>query len=303
MEGHEREARSRKDEAARFLAEQWGLEYREPHTLSIDPSALRVIDAGEARRLGAFPLELDGTRPVFAIAEPSNDRLDAIRAASSPEATFVLVAPAALDALLSSKMFNSAAQRDAPTETAPPPTPVDEPETRGAEAEPPPAPQPRAEPAAAPPPAAPPPTPSRPPELQPTPQPERRPSRPVLVAVGPEPAGGLPSERLGNLLSQITAGAANLASQADELQAALEDSQRELRNARAQLEEARLESDSASTELAALRAELAQSHAVNEAVTARLRDLVSALESAQGSAAWTHETPDVAALEATTRIA
>ena len=99
MEGPDREARSRRDEASRFLAEQWGLEFREAHTLSIDPAALKVIDAAQARRLGAFPLALEGGHPVFAIAEPTNERLESVRSASVAEASFVIVCASTLDAL------------------------------------------------------------------------------------------------------------------------------------------------------------------------------------------------------------
>lgn len=319
MDGQDREAGSRRDEASRFLAEQWGLEFREAHTLSIDPAALKVIDAGDARRLGAFPLELEGGRPVFAIAEPTTERLDAVRAVSHEDATFVIVCPSTLDALLSSKIFNAGssrerAERPAPV-TSPPPTPPPEaiptPEAESEaveieEPEPaPPLPERRVE---APLPAAR--APSQPPPsrgLDVTDSPggaqiERRPTRPILVAVGSQAAGDAPSERLGTLLTQITAGATHLASQTDELVLVLEDNQRELKMARAQLEEVRLENDKTRAELDALRAELAQSQTLNEAVTLRLRELVHALEAAQPGGGW-EAGATAAALEASTRIA
>jgi hypothetical protein len=312
VEGQDREARSRRDEASRFLAEQWGLEYREAHTLSIDPAALKVIGVGAARRLAAFPLALEGGRPVFAIAEPTNERLEAIREASDAEASFVIVNPSTLDALLSSKIFNAgspaAASRPpaaAPPPVAPPlPPPTPPPVAPEIEAAPL-LPERRAEPSAPPalPPLPPPGNPLETPELQqPTAQLDRRPPRPVLVAVGPN-SSDTSSDRLGNLLTQITAGASNLASQADELVVALDANERELRAARAQLEEARLENDKSSLALEALRVELAQSQALTEAVTARLRELVHALEATQPGAGWAADATSAAALEATTRIA
>jgi hypothetical protein len=318
----DREAGSRRDEASRFLAEQWGLEFREAHTLSIDPAALKVIAAADARRLAAFPLALEHGRPIFAIAEPTAERLAAVRETTSEEASFVIVNPSTLDALLSSKIFNASSSRDGAKTTAPaaqvatpsapaaaaapaqPAEPPPPPEVEQTEAAPAP-PERRVEPPA---PATRPPTPP-PPSLSLDltdssggVQIERRPVRPVLVAVGAKPGGDHPSQRLGALLNQITTGASHLASQADELALVLEDNERELRIAHAELEQARLENDKTQAELDSLRNELSQSQTLNEAVTHRLRELVNALEAAQPSGGWEADAT-AAALEASTRIA
>lgn len=319
MDGLDREAGSRRDEASRFLAEQWGLEFREAHTLSIDPAALKVIAAADAKRIGAFPLSLEAGRPVFAIAEPSTERLDSVRAISREDASFVIVCPSTLEALLSSKIFNASSSREAerpahaampPAVPAPKPPPALDSETavkpEGGESEPrPQLPERRVD---SPTPGSR--TPTEPPysrslDLTDSPggvQIERRPTRPLLVAVGPQGTSDSASERLGSLLTQITTGASHLASQADELVIVLEDNQRELRTARAQLEEARLAHHKTESELEALRAELVQSQTLNEAVTLRLRELVQALEGAQPGGEW-KAGATAAALEASTRIA
>jgi hypothetical protein len=310
----DREAGSRRDEASRFLAEQWGLEFREAHTLSIDPAALKVIAAADAKRIGAFPLSLEAGRPVFAIAEPSTERLDSVRAISREDASFVIVCPSTLEALLSSKIFNASSNREAaerPAHAAMPPTAQaldSETAVKPEAGEPEPGPQLPDRRVDSPTPGSR--TPTEPPysrslDLTDSPggvQIERRPTRPLLVAVGPQGTSDSASERLGSLLTQITAGASHLASQADELVVVLEDNQRELRAARAQLEEARLAHHKTESELEALRTQLVQSQTLNEALVLRLRELVQALEGAQPGGEW-KAGATAAALEASTRIA
>ena len=79
VKGTKEEATSLEGHSGRHLAERWGLPYREPHTLSIDPSALEIIDREESKRLRVLPLELGTDGPVFAVAEPSEERFAAVR--------------------------------------------------------------------------------------------------------------------------------------------------------------------------------------------------------------------------------
>ena len=99
-------AKTQEEEAARFLALRWELEYREAHTLSLDPNALGIIDPAEARRLEALPLQIGVDGPVFVVAEPSVERFAAVRALVGESASFVVVAQPTLEALMNSKVFN-----------------------------------------------------------------------------------------------------------------------------------------------------------------------------------------------------
>ena len=106
MKGTKEDATSLEGHSGRHLAERWGLPYREAHTLSIDPSALEIIDREESKRLRVLPLELGPDGPVFAVAEPSEERFAAVRELAGDNATFVVVAQESLDALLNSKVFS-----------------------------------------------------------------------------------------------------------------------------------------------------------------------------------------------------
>jgi hypothetical protein len=127
-----RGTRPQGEEQARLLATQWELEYRETHTLSLDPGVLGILDAAEALRLEALPLKIEAGRPIFAVAEPSHERFAAVRTAVGENASFVVVSMEALQALLGSKVFNPAGPerpRPEPLESeprsslAPPPPP------------------------------------------------------------------------------------------------------------------------------------------------------------------------------------
>ena len=301
MEGANRGSRSQEDEAARFLAQQWELEYRETHALSLDPSALGILGATEARRLEALPLEVIGDRAIVAVAEPTVERLAAVRAAAGENASFVVVSRSALEALLSSKVFNpgtpereqddeaedddrvatevaleapsavAADEIEAPpneTTTAPPELPTSRPEPeypddRRDDAE------------------------SR--ASLPAPVEPQAPIRPVLVAVGSGAAAD--SDRLDTLLRQISATSSTLALQVGELSSALEESHSELQGAREQLERARVENAQSRAAIDALGEELAASRAMSHATTARLRELVSALEGSAGGEGAANEYP------------
>lgn len=108
---------------ARALAAQVGLEYREPSAVAIDPRALSVLPASECRRLRAVPLAATAGSAVIGVSDPSDERLDAVRALTGPGTSFVLLADRTLDALLRSRMFTGGASATEPT---PEPLPVQE---------------------------------------------------------------------------------------------------------------------------------------------------------------------------------
>ncbi len=137
MKGTKQDASSLDGQSGRHLAERWDLPYREAHTLSIDPAALEIIDREESRRLRVLPVEFGPDGPIFAVAEPSEERFAAVRELAGDNASFVVVARETLDALLNSKVFSvpTAPRRPslfrrppvgaAPSPDAPPPVPAE----------------------------------------------------------------------------------------------------------------------------------------------------------------------------------
>jgi len=106
VKGTKEDASSLEGQNGKHLADRWGLPYREAHTLSIDPAALEIVDREESRRLRVLPLEVGADGPVFAVAEPSEERFTAVRDLAGDNASFVVVAKETLDALLNSKVFS-----------------------------------------------------------------------------------------------------------------------------------------------------------------------------------------------------
>jgi hypothetical protein len=152
------------DDVARLLAQQWDLEYVERSAIWFDGDALARISREDAQRLEALPTRVEGGRVVVAVAEPTEQRLAALRDVIGEETVMVVVPKSALEAGLRSDLLRSgreqAARADEPANE-----PVPEPEF-----EPPPAPVPFApEPAAA-------------PEPEPEPEPELRPVALAAVA-------------------------------------------------------------------------------------------------------------------------
>ncbi len=99
-----------------------GLEFRARHSLTIDPMAHTLMSLADARRLSAVPLGREGGRPVIAVADPAESRLEALRELAGPTAKFVLIASDALNALLKSRIFGEdAAVDDDPDPVATPP--------------------------------------------------------------------------------------------------------------------------------------------------------------------------------------
>ena len=104
--GTKEETSSLDGNSAKYLADRWGFPYREAHTLSIDPTVLEILDREESKRLRVLPLEVGPDGPVFAVAEPSEERFAAVRDIAGDNASFVIVAKDTLDALLNSKVFS-----------------------------------------------------------------------------------------------------------------------------------------------------------------------------------------------------
>ncbi|HEX4518170.1 MAG TPA: hypothetical protein VH063_01185 [Gaiellaceae bacterium] len=256
----------------RHLAERWGLPYREAHTLSIDPAALEIVDRDESRRLRVLPLEVGADGPVFAVAEPSEERFAEVREIAGDNATFVLVALETLDALLNSKVFSvpNSIRRPtlfrARTDGAEPASDEAEPIAEGGE------------------PA---------PEDQPAHEPHEEPGENQPAHEHGEPSvnhGTMheqsteSTEALENLFSQIASGAGSLRAQVTELTASLEAAQHELRQANEQLAEAHRVAESHNEAVVGLKAEiqtlqeqLAGSTAMNHSMTARLEEVARAL--------------------------
>jgi hypothetical protein len=84
---------------AKILGDQWGLEALDPAKLRIDPAASTRLDAGLAIELRGLPVAFDEDGLVVAVAEPTTDRLDALRGLLG-DVTFVVVPSATLDDLL-----------------------------------------------------------------------------------------------------------------------------------------------------------------------------------------------------------
>jgi Type II secretion system (T2SS), protein E, N-terminal domain len=302
VKGTKQDASSLDGQSGRHLAERWDLPYREAHTLSIDPAALEIIDREESRRLRVLPVEFGPDGPIFAVAEPSEERFAAVRDLAGDNASFVVVARETLDALLNSKVFSvpTAPRRPslfrrppvgvAAAAEAPQPAPVladDDPGAERPAAEQHPAEQPAEAPAG-----------EAYDEDTSPPEPEQHQEEerhaPEFEPTPVEHHAGS-TEALDSLLTQIATGTGNLRAQVDQLTESLETAQGELREANEQLAETsriaethqeavaglKAEHDQVvaglRSEIEQLRAELAKSTSLNEAMTGRLEEVARAL--------------------------
>ena len=99
---------------AEALAGEKELEFRARHALTIDAQAHTLLEPQYAREMRAIPLGIEAGRPVVAVADPSEKRLESIEEAVGADTKFVLVAPESLDALLKSRIFSEAAEAQQP---------------------------------------------------------------------------------------------------------------------------------------------------------------------------------------------
>jgi hypothetical protein len=95
------------DQLAMVLAEQWGLSYVDRASIWFDADALARLSREDAQRLGALPTRVQDGRVVVAVAEPTEQRLDALRRVIGEDTVVVVVPKSALDAGLSSELLAS----------------------------------------------------------------------------------------------------------------------------------------------------------------------------------------------------
>src|SRR5215475_3409671 len=90
------------DDIARLLAEQWGLDYVERSSIWFDGNALAKLSKEDAQRWEALPTRVEGGRVVVAVAEPTEQRIAAVRDLIGQETVLIVVPKSALDAGLRS---------------------------------------------------------------------------------------------------------------------------------------------------------------------------------------------------------
>jgi hypothetical protein len=95
------------DDIARLLAEQWGLDYVERSSIWFDGNALAKLSKEDAQRWEALPTRIEGGRVVVAVAEPTEQRLAAVRELIGEETVLIVVPKSALDAGLRSSLLAS----------------------------------------------------------------------------------------------------------------------------------------------------------------------------------------------------
>jgi hypothetical protein len=98
------------DDVARLLAEQWGLDYVERSSIWFDANALAQMSREDAQRLEALPTRVEDGRVVVAVAEPTEQRLGALRELLGEETVMIVVPKSALDAGLRSDLLRSRGQ-------------------------------------------------------------------------------------------------------------------------------------------------------------------------------------------------
>ena len=104
------------EDLAKTLAEQWSLSYVDRASIFFDAGALARLSREDAQRLEAMPTRVQDGRVVVAVAEPTEQRLQALREVIGEDTVMVVVPRAALDAALSSELLTSrtpAAEREA----------------------------------------------------------------------------------------------------------------------------------------------------------------------------------------------
>jgi hypothetical protein len=120
------------DDIARLLAEQWGLDYVERSAIWFDGNALTKLSKEDAQRWEALPTRVEGGRVVVAVAEPTEQRIAAVRDLIGADTVLIVVPKSALDAGLRSSLlasrggqFDANAQPEPEPEAPLPPAAVD----------------------------------------------------------------------------------------------------------------------------------------------------------------------------------
>ena len=252
------------DEAiARRLAEEWKLEYREAHSVAVDPRALALVDGEACRRLRVAPLTAGAGGPVVAVAEPSEERFAGVRMLTGDSTRFVVISGRTLDALLGSRMFGARPARVEPAEPAAPEPERPEPPALIA-----PAPEPH---------------PALPTATQPLSVDPQAIASAILEVLEPRlPLVEPPPEPVApDLLSQLDSSLETWARLRDQFATAaeeLEEARRALRETKEQLSVAHAELDQHRRRIAALETEVAESRVVLAGVRRRLDETMQTLE-------------------------
>jgi Type II secretion system (T2SS), protein E, N-terminal domain len=120
-----RQGLASEEDVARLLADQWDLGYVDRASIWFDANALARLSREDAQRLEAMPTRVEDGRVVVAVAEPTEERLAALREVIGEDTVVVVVPKAALEAGLHSELLASngqAAEKAAPPDDDPPPT-------------------------------------------------------------------------------------------------------------------------------------------------------------------------------------
>jgi type IV pilus assembly protein PilB len=118
------------DAVAKVLAEQWSLNYVDRASIWFDADALARLSREHAQRLEALPTRVEDGRVVVAVAEPTEQRLAALRSVIGEDTVVVVVPKTALQAGLQSELLSSDRQPGSATEPGPEPDPGPAPEPR-----------------------------------------------------------------------------------------------------------------------------------------------------------------------------
>jgi MshEN domain len=114
------------EQLAKALAEQWSLSYVDRASIWFDGDALARMSREDAQRLEAMPTRVQDGRVVVAVAEPTEDRIAALREVIGGETVVVVVPRTALDAALSSELLTSRTAGEQAEAAPPAPTPQPE---------------------------------------------------------------------------------------------------------------------------------------------------------------------------------
>src|SRR3954471_14391894 len=97
------------DDVAKQLAEQWELDYVDRASIWFDADALSRLSREDAQHLEALPIRVEGDRVMVAVAEPTEQRLAALRRRIGDDTVVVVVPRTALDAGIRSELLTSRA--------------------------------------------------------------------------------------------------------------------------------------------------------------------------------------------------
>ena len=102
-----RQGLASEEDIARLLAEQWDLSYVDRASIWFDANALARLSREDAQRLEAMPTRVQDGRVVVAVAEPTEQRLEALREVIGEDTVVVVVPKTALEAGLHSELLAS----------------------------------------------------------------------------------------------------------------------------------------------------------------------------------------------------